>query len=338
MSNFDVSYCVEGDLRTIYPDIAEFGKKRVISGFVSDSALADRYKAGSVGSINQLYKDGIELGTVEANLAAVTSNGKWYYDSDTDVVYYFNDDDSPVGLDMEAGTDWATLVADMILKASGQVQSIVGKSIFKSRLSDNDYDPDIKLGAAALACRLLIRPYNDVLADKLVALYDNEQDDNDLPKGKLQKIRDGEISMRSDITPAMLGGFPYEISLNASTTGTINDIRGRASGNDVALVEITFGGNLVYGTSNTTVKYQVKTKDEQGLQNSITVGPEIINGDYQSLGYGLSLKFEFGTDSSPAVYTTGDKWYVDISKEPVETHQGMRSINIRANDGTGKWL
>lgn len=336
MSILDVVYCVESNLRGIYPNIAKYGKKRVVSGWVSDSALVDRYKSGSVGSINQLYKDAIELGAVESSLATVTSNGKWYYDSDTDTVYYFNDANNPNELDIEAGTDWSTLVDDMIIAASEDVRGIVGKPILKSRLRDKAYDSVIINGTAAIACEYLIKPHNSDLAQEVVSKYDNEEDANDLPKGKLQKVRDGQISLRNEITPALLGGFPYEASLNAATTGAINEIRGKASGNDVVLVEIVEGGNLVYGVPNTTVTYRVKGKDSQGLQNAELVSATIINGDYQSLAYGLSFRFDFGIASNPAIYTTGDKWYVDISKEPLDTHKPLNSIPIRANDGTGR--
>ena len=59
MSNFDVSYCPngEGDLRGVLPNIADYDEKRVISGWVVDSALVDRYKSGSPGTIDMLYKD-----------------------------------------------------------------------------------------------------------------------------------------------------------------------------------------------------------------------------------------------------------------------------------------
>ncbi len=320
MSNFDVSYCAEADLRTIYPNIAKYGKKRVVAGWVADSLLTDRYKSGSVGSISQLYKDGIELGAAEGNLAAVTSNGKWYYDSDLDVVYYFNSADNPNELDIEAGTDWSTLVADMILKASGQTRSIVAKPIFKHRYKDNDYDTDIKLGTAALACRLFIRPHNKTLADEIAWLYDNEKDDNDLPKGKLQKIRDGEISLSSEITPALGVGVLVEDLINDLTTGGIDDIRGSAIENDTLEISIVNGGTFSYGTANTGITYQVKGKSSTGLMTATLVSAAIINGDYQTLTNNMQLRFV------PGVYTTNDSWYVKISREEVETHQAIHSV------------
>ncbi len=318
MSNFDVSYCAEADLRTIYPNIAKYGKKRVVAGWVADSALTDRYKSGSVGSISQLYKDGIELGSAEANLAAVTSNGKWYYDSDLDVVYYFNSADNPNELDIAAGTDWSTLVADVILRASNEVSAIIGKPIFKHRDKDNNYDSVIVHSTAALACGFLIRPSNKELADSLELRYNNDFDE--FPKGILQKIRDSEISLSSEINPALGVGILVEDSLNSSTTGGIDDIRGSAIDNDTLEISIVNGGTFSYGTANTTITYQVKGKSSTGLMTSTFVSATAINGDYQTLTNGMELRFV------PGVYTTGDSWYVKISREEVETHQAINSV------------
>ncbi len=318
MSNFDVSYCAEADLRTIYPNIAKYGKKRVVAGWVADSALTDRYKSGSVGSISQLYKDGIELGTAKENLAAVDSNGEWYYDSDLDVVYYFNDGNNPNELDIEAGTDWSTLVVDVILRASNEVFAIVGKPILKHRYKDNNYDSVIVHSTAALACGFLIRPSNKELADNLELRYNNDFDE--FPKGILQKVRDSEISLSSEINPALGVGVLVEASLDDATTGGIDDIRGSALDNDTLKIEIVLGGTFSYGTANSTITYRVKGKSGTGLMTLTLVQTTAINGDYQTLTNGMELRF------IPGVYTTSDSWYVKISHEEVETHQAINSV------------
>ncbi len=321
MSNFDVSYCTEADLRTILPNIADYDKKRVVSGWSSDSALVDRYKAGSTGTIDVLYKDGVELGTAESSLAGVTSDDKWYYDSALDTVYFFNDGEDPNGLNMESGTDWATLVTSAISKSSEITRSIVGKPIIKHRFGTRNYDEVIVSGAAALAVGRLVRPHDGDLADRLERYYNNDFDE--FPKGILQKIRDSEISLSSEISPALGSGILEESSINSSTTGGIDDIRGRASGNDTIEIKIINGDTFSYGSAS-AVTYSVKVKDETGLMVNEVVTAEIINGDYQTLAYGLQIRFV------PGVYTANDTWYVKISKEPIETHQALRNIPIRA--------
>jgi len=120
-----------------------------------------------------------------------------------------------------------------------------------------------------------------------------------------------------------------ENSLDSSTTGGIDDVRGMSSGNDIIEVKIASGGTFSYGSAS-DVTYSVKVKDETGLMTNEVVSGEIIDGDYQTLAYGLQIRFV------PGVYATNDSWYIKVSRERIETHQGIRSIPIRANDTTGK--
>ncbi len=323
MSSFDVSYCTEADLRTILPNIADYDKKRVVSGWSSDSALVDRYKAGSTGTIDVLYKDGIELGAAEANLAAVTSDDKWFYDSAADAVYFFNDGEDPNGLNMESGTDWATLVASAISKSSELTRAIVGKSIIKHRYGTRNYDEVIVSGAAAIAVGRLVRPHDGDLADRLERIYNNDFDE--FPKGMLQGVRDGQISLSNEITPALVGGIPVEDSVDDATTGDIRDIKGRANRNDTLVVDIVAGGDLAQGTAS-AVSYRVKGQDSEGQGLATLVDTTIITGEYQSLGQGMSIMFEVGTSAIPLVYTTGDSWLIRVSREEVETHQAIHSV------------
>ena len=327
MSNFDVSYCAEADLRTILPNIADYDKKRVVSGWSSDSALVDRYKAGSTGTIDVLYKDGVELGAAESSLAGVTSDDKWYYDSDTDTVYFFNDGEDPNGLNMESGTDWATLVTSAISKSSEITRAIVGKPIIKHSWGTRDYDEIIVSGAASLAVGRLVRPHDGDLADRLERVYNYDGDE--FPKGFLQSIRDGQISLSDEITPALSAGILVDAVVNSLTTGGIEKTRGVATVNDTLCIEIVNGGNAVYGVSD-NITYRVTGKDSEGLQADVIVETDGINGDYQSLGGGIYGRFAYGTAVTPVVYTTGDKWYLEVSKEPIETHQRYRNIPIRA--------
>ena len=61
MGTFDVSYCVEADLRGILPTIADYARKRAITGWSVESG--SQYKSSSTGSISMLYRNGGELGT-----------------------------------------------------------------------------------------------------------------------------------------------------------------------------------------------------------------------------------------------------------------------------------
>ena len=316
MGTFDVAYCVEADLRSILPSIADYDKKRPLLGWTEDST--DLYKLGSVGSISMLYKGSSELGTAQTTKVACDTEGEWFYDSSLDEIYYFTLT-NPNGEDIEAGTDWSTLVTAVISKSSEMVRAIVGKQILKHAWGTRDYDEVIVSSTAAIACGRLVRPHNEDLANRLEFYYNYEGDE--FPKGILQRVRDGQISLSSEITPALGAGILEESAVDASTTGGINDIRGIATGNDTIKIIIDAGATFSYGSAS-AVTYSVWIKDDTGLMTYQYISGETIDGDYQDLAYGLDIRF------NPGKYVTSDAWYVKVSKEPVETHQGFDSLRL----------
>ena len=323
MSVFDPVYCVEADLRDVYPNIAKYDKKRVISGFTADSSLTGRYKCGSTGTISMLYRNGQELGTAQSQASDVTADDEWYYNEDDNLLYYYYGS-HPNGEDIEAGYDWDTLVDDTIKRVSDQVRSIIGKPIFKHRFRDNNYDAYVVESTAGLACARLIRPHNRDLANDIERRYNYDGNEIDSEKGILQKLRDGDLSLTSEISPALGKGILVENSLDSSTTGGIDDIIGDAPINDTLEISIGKGGTFSYGTANTTVTYIVKGKGADGIMTNTLVSADYINGDYQTLCNGMYLRFV------PGVYVADDSWYVKISAEEIETHQPVQSVKARA--------
>ena len=221
---------------------------------------------------------------------------------------------------MEAGEDWSTLVTAAISSASELVRSITGKPIIKQLWATRDYDVVIRDGTAAIAVGRLVRPFDRDLAESLESYY-NDEGLLENPKGLLQKVRDSEISLLSETTPVLGVGELVEVTVNASTTGGIDDIRGRATENDTVEVSIVTGGTFSYGSAS-AVTYQVKGKSSTGLMTSTLVAATTIHGDYQLMAHGLELRFR------PGVYTASDNWYIRMSIEEIETHQALHSITM----------
>lgn len=321
MGTFDVNYCPNGeaDLRSIYPGIAEADRKRSIDGWTIESTHL--YKSGGTGSIDQLFRDELELGTAESSVGACTSDGKWHYASDTNTVYLYSNA-HPKTYDIEAGTDWADLVEDSTLRASRTFEAITGRYPIKHRWATLDYDGIVKDCVAALTVGRLLRPYNKDLADQLEQKYNYDGDE--FPKGYMQQIRDKQISLSEDINPQLGEGILVESSIDGDTTGGIDDIRGRAIDSDTVEIKITTGGTFSYGTAS-PVYYQVKGKSSTGFMTSTYISASRINGDYQSLAHGLELRF------APGAYKTNDAWYVSVSAEPIDTHQAIRNIRLTVN-------
>ncbi len=226
MSTIQTAYCNASDVRQIYPDIADFDKKRTFNGWAVDAG--SRYVLGSTGSVNQLYRNGKELGAAESSLGDVDADGEWIYISATDQLYLYSTDEPNANHLVEGGTDWATLETEAINRGSEMVESMVAKPIIQrvgveyQGLTLRIYDEVIILSAAAMAAWLLIRPHRPKLADEIVLPYNNEETGT----GFIQMVREGVYKLHNEHTPALGMGIPYPVSLDSTTTGSISDIQG----------------------------------------------------------------------------------------------------------------
>ena len=77
----------------------------------------------------------------------------------------------------------------------------------------------------------------------------------------------------------------------------------------------------ISGTANTTVKYSVFVRNDDGLGVEEVVQSEEINGSYQVMAYGIDIRFSEG------VYTTNDEWSIIVQGEP-EEHGSVKSEQI----------
>ena len=93
-----------------------------------------------------MFVNGKNLGSAQANRAAVDANNEWYYDSSIDTCYYFDSSNNPQTLLMEAGEDNATFKSRMISNASAYFTSKVDATLPKEMflLKDGSYDYFIK--------------------------------------------------------------------------------------------------------------------------------------------------------------------------------------------------
>jgi len=74
-------------------------------------------------------------------------------------------------------------------------------------------------------------------------------------------------------------------------------------------------------TVYTSVKYSVYVKNDTGLAMNEVVASEEINGDYQSLAYGMYIRWGEG------VYTTNDQWSIIVMGIP-EEHGSVKSEQV----------
>ena len=321
MSTYFQAYCnTNTDLLGVLPQIEGFDQKHLITDWAVDSGT--RYRADSSGYVSMLYKNGKEMGAAQASSGNVDTNDEWYFDSSADVVYFYNDANSPNEDRMEAGIDWGTLKQRVVDEQAERMRGYLSfpilqrKGVGTQSASSRDYDWIIIKSNATLACAELVRPSNPELAEELEKrIIDPETD-----MGLLDRLKRGEykLSYQSEGQHGI-----REVSINGSTTSSIVDLRGEPSVSwDVVKVVIDTGGTLTAGTENSTVKYSTYGRNKS-IKDSKIVDNQLITGGWDAIGYGVSVRWSMG------VLTTNDEWEVELSGDEhenpiVKTAQAVR--------------
>jgi len=131
--------------------------------------------------------------------------------------------------------------------------------------------------------------------------------------GMLTKLKRKEYVLWNETSFRSESGIISEISINASSTGYIEDVKMHgppATDYDEVRVVISTAGTFAPGTTS-GVKYDVYTKNDNGLRMQKVVSAETMNGDYQSLAYGAMVRFQAG------VYTISDEWSVTFQSDGI---------------------
>lgn len=332
MSTYRAAFCnITTHLEAVEPDIANFDQKRRISGAnpVSQSGSpADVYTFNNTGNVSLLFRDGVDLGAAQASGASVDGNvdGEWYYDSASDslLVACINDPDGASGYHLEAGRDWYETRVEAVKRASELVRALAGKPILPltgTGVQDTpaeDYEELIVRCTAHLAVADLLRPYNYERAEQIAALAHNPEG-----TGWLDMIREGKIALHNESSPAAANGNVGIVARNAASTGSIADVEGTPLVHwDAIKVVIGTGGTFAPGSAS-AVTYSVYVGTTEGVKLSQVVTAEVINGSYQPLAHGLSVRF------TPGVYTANDEWEIVVRGDPVEAGTDWGSYEMR---------
>ena len=321
MTTYLESFCTHEDMQRILPSLGEYNRNTVLTIWAIHSGNV--YKSTSSGRVDVLYRDGNELTSV-TDLASVDSDGKYFYDSSADVVYLFSNANPQTNHTIEAGTDFSTTVDVARNSASEICRSIVSKPIYKKigvgyqGESTRNYDEVIILSTAAIAVAMMVRPFDNELANEIEERYNSE----DEPRGMLQLVRDGFIKLHHEFSADRSQGLITPVNINGSTTGSIVDIQGQPTRTDIVRIEITTGGTLSYGTASSII-YKVLAGNDDGLQTQEVVTGETLTGGYDTLAFGTKFK------ASQGVFTAGDYWFVDMVTGVPETQNPIRTAKAQ---------
>ena len=309
MSTYEATYCdTNTDLQYIVPDINNYNLRRVVPSDWVASGTTDLYYLYSAGYVTQLFYNGEEMTSVTDTPNA---NKEFNYNTSTGLLSFFLENSSTSLLDsavIEAGRDWYDTKVEAVRKASDLCRNVLPVPIYPRKgvgtasATGNDYPEIIVRSTAIIACADLVRPFDKEKGDELMAMAMNPDG-----TGYLDMVRTGQIALSQDEGLAKHSGIIREISINASSTGSIIDVRGTPSVDwDVIKIICSTAGTFATGSAS-GVKFDSFVADSTGLKISKIADAVIIDGSFQDVGHGMQVRF------SPGVYTINDEWELEVS-------------------------
>ena len=300
------------DLQAVVSDIDKFDRKNVLPSNWVASGTSNLYYLHNAGAVDQLYMDGAEQTKVTDTPNAM---GEYEYQSSADRLDVYIGGSSTSDMNsrvFEAGQDWDGLKTTVCKEQADRMRSYLDRPIYKrgnanyQGASNRDYDFIVIRINAILACADLIRSYDPERAEMIEEMALGED-------GMLTKLKRREYVMWNETSFRSEAGIISEISINGSSTGYIEDVKMHgppATDYDEVRVVISTAGTFAPGTTS-GVKYDVYTKNDNGLRMQKVVDGETMNGDYQSLAYGAMVRFQAG------VYTISDEWSVTFQSDGI---------------------
>ncbi len=318
MSRFTAFCNTSTDLQSIVADIDRYDRKRVLMPNWTNPS-SNLYRLHNVGYIENLYKDGLELTKVTDTPNA---DNEFKYVESSDYVDFYLASSSVSALNssvFEGGQDWEDLKTRVVKEQADRMRSYLNRPIYKRNnstyqgASDRAYDFIVIRINAILACADLIRSEDLEKSEEIEALAISS-DGN----GLFDKLKRKEYVLWNETSFRSESGVISEVSIDASTTGYIEDIKLNnppMTDFDEVKVIISTTGTFAVGTAS-TVKYDVFVKDSTGLKMHKVIDGEVVTGDYQSLCYGAQIRF------APGVYnSTSDEWAITFQSSSVPVGQ-----------------
>ena len=309
MSSYEERFCTNADLEFVYPFI---NRRQVVTNFISTGG--NIYRAGSTGNAEEVFRDGVNLGSAQSGLSDLTEDGEWFYDSTNDLLNLYSNNNPVTNHTVEISKDFSNLKLEAIGRASER--GIGGQSP-----TARDYDDIIIRSTALLAVSMLLYPYDEEKALELEARAIDKEEG----QGYLDLVKTGVIRLTNETDPRSQEGIVRPVSSNPSSTGAILDIKGRGTRSDLIKVVISTpsSGNATFasGAENTVVKFSTFTGDDFGMKYIAQESDRVISGGYDPIGLGMYAKFATG------IYYANDEWEVQVSSysDYPETQQSVKS-------------
>ena len=293
-----IEYCTDRDLLDVFPHLASTDLKTRLYNFQT-TGTSNLYLCRNTGLVTQLYADGEDLGTAEANSGVVNVNGEWYYDSDLDTIYYFDSATAPNDRIMEAGDDWATIKTRFRRKASRLIESHLDNRLAREVLKDREGNyPEIIVHVTALQTVILLLKAHDPNSEVIIPF---QEELSELIDG----LKAGTIVLPTSISGDSSKGVIREVSVNSNSDLRPVQLRGHYHGSGYELIKIIV--DSVDDTIIGTATFSVYAKNSTTLKTDQIVTSETINGDFQQILGSLAIRW--GTDDTATGLVKQDDEY-----------------------------
>ena len=306
-----IVYCTERDLSDIYPMIKGYDLKTRVYNW--QLATTNLYYAANVGLATQLFANGSNLGSGEAELVDVNSSTEWHYKSSDDSIYYFDTANNPNDMIMEVGDDWATIKTRFIKQASRLIESHLDAKLSRELWYDREMNfPEIIVRVTALQAVVLLISAHDPNNDFLESFKDEK---DEILKG----LSEGTIVLPNVRTADSSNGVIRTVRKHINTDLIPVEIYGdyNGSGYELLKIYIESGEGGAIGTARMTVygKSTEKLKDS----TQVLVNSDIIDGDFQALGVSNMYIRWSGDDVTTAVCTATDEYEIELYGDSLGT-------------------
>jgi hypothetical protein len=293
------TYCTHRELKDVFPQVDSFDTKRALYGWTE--VTTNKYAAHNSGLTTQLFVDGEDLGAAQSAHTDLNVEGEWFYNSAEDITYYYSAT-NPNDKLVESGEEFSALITRITANASRYLDAKLDPNLPKEQLKDKEgnYDYIIIRTTALIAATFLIRSH-DPTSEIATALMEDAM-------GNIDALNKGGAALSWQTTGDSSKGIIRDVTYTSGSVRPV-DLRGRASGVDYDLIKVSISDSTagVIGTA----KYNVYVKDNTGLKKNHVVTERVITGDYQTLAYGLEIRFGGSTDSSVA--TASNEWEIEVA-------------------------
>ncbi len=310
------TYCTHRDVKDVFPNIDDFDIKTPMYGWVE--VTTNKYASHNSGLVTQLFSNGEDLGPAQSAHTDLNAEGEWFYNSAEDVCYYYSAS-TPLDKLIEAGEEFTTLMTRIMLNASRYVDARIDANLPRDQFKDKEgnFDYMIVRTSALCAAYFLVNaqdPTNPIGDDFLEEVNFN-----------IDQFNSGKSRLSGNVTGDASKGIVREVvAPQADNALHIVDTRGHYNGiYDLLKVVINAAGAIG------TAKFDVYGRSSDNLKTNQLVASDIINGQYQSIGNGLQVRFAGKNSASAATLgSTPDEWEIEVfgRQESIDDNIG----NIRS--------